>query len=213
MNRRYSIIYFMFLLLMISSCKDHDQVISKPKVPPIAGDQLPVKIEDPSNENDIRSAYTSINAMARKNELDSISKNYDCRGEKRGSVSYFSKEQDLQLVVHEYSEYDHYSAVDRYFVSNGKVFFIERRSVSWAFEDGAKGTTKDNVTETRLYITNGSAIKCLEKKYTIKSDSDANPVPEQIPNKEIDCKPAQKMIAEFESLVAFRSKSTDCPLN
>ncbi|MEG1026693.1 MAG: hypothetical protein RSF34_19630, partial [Flavobacterium sp.] len=79
----------------------------------------------------------------------------------------------------------------------------------WSFV--AEGITKDNVTEYRGYIINDQPVECLEKKYTLHSKSDTNPNPDEIPNKNSDCKNIQKLIKKYQKLATYKStKDVEC---
>ena len=156
----------------------------------------------------IHTSYSNIVSKAKGGHLDSISFKYSCHGEKSGTVSYFTEKGRLRLIVHRYNEYDHYSAEDRYFVKDSTLFFAITNSVTWAFEDGPEGATKDNISERRVYLVSGQPIKCLEKKFSVRSQAKDNPSSETTPNREIDCPVAGTVMKPFLLLTKYRSKPT-----
>ncbi len=160
---------------------------------------------------DIQKAYSDVESKIQKNTLDSVVFTYNCHDEKRGTISYFTEEGNLQLIVHRYSEYDHFSSVDRYYVRDSTLFFVYTNGVAWAFDDGPEGSTKDNITEKRTYLIQEKAVKCLEKKYIIYSKANNNKKPEAIPNREIACALTEKILKPYLQLLEFRDKvNKDC---
>lgn len=140
-----------------------------------------------SSVEEIQKAYMAVTADYEKGKLDSISFKYNCDGERSGTVTYFSKNGDLKMVTHVYAEYDHNEMKDSYFVNNGVPFFAHLWSLSWSFDQGPEGATKDKITEHRTYLSNWKPIKCLEKKYEVRLHAGVNPNPTDVPNKEVDC--------------------------
>ena len=163
--------------------------------------------EAPVTIDAIKKTYAMISKKFQDGELDSTSFKYDCNGEKGGTVSYFSDKGKLRMVVHRYHEYDHYSAVDRYFVKDSTVFFAHLTSISWAFEDGSQGTTRDNIKEQRTYLIKQEPVRCLEKKYTLRSDARNNPAPDSVPNNEVGCQSVKPLLSSYALLVKYQHKS------
>jgi hypothetical protein len=156
----------------------------------------------------IQTSYSNIVSKAAGGRLDSISFKYSCHGEKSGTVTYFTEKGQLRLIVHRYNEYDHYSAVDRYFVKDSTLFFAITNSVTWAFEDGPEGATIDNISEKRVYLVSGQPIRCLEKKFSVRSQAKDNPSSETVPNREVECPAAGTVMKPFLLLTKYRSKPT-----
>jgi hypothetical protein len=156
----------------------------------------------------IQKAYSDIVSKATRGNLDSTSFKYSCHGEKGGKVIYFTEKGQLRLIVHRYNEYDHYSAEDRYFVTDSTLFFILTNSVSWAFESGPEGATKDNIQERRVYLVNNKPIKCLEKKFVIRSQEKDNPRPETVTSREVDCSSPEAVMKPYVLLNKYRSNPT-----
>ena len=204
-----AIIYICFCLFTLSCTQkkhsandavelDHTRSVSK-------GDSA---IGIPKTLTEIKSAYSNTINNLKQNSLQADSVKYNCAGEKSGTITYFTKDGKLILIRHSYHEYDHFSAVDLYFVKDESLYFMYLQETVWSFESGssAEPTTKDDITESRVYITNNQAIQCLEKKYTIKSKSTNNPIPDQIQNKSVECKNTASLIKNFKNLLAFKSK-------
>ncbi|QCR21632.1 hypothetical protein C1N53_04240 [Pontibacter sp. SGAir0037] len=158
------------------------------------------------NIEDIRKEYSRVISMAEKNSLDSSFFNYDCYGEKKGRVVFFSDEEGLRLIRHTYNEYSHFSATDEYFVKDSSLFFAFYHHVSWRFE--GEGETRDDVTEKRFYLLHGKALKCLEKKFTVKSSSSGNLQPEMVANKETDCSSLEAVLDKFDLLTKYKGSAT-----
>lgn len=150
----------------------------------------------------IQEAYSGVMDRWKSGGLDSVSFEYSCRnGETSGSVTYFSQDGDLQLMVHRYNEYSHYSAEDHYFVRDSMLYFAFLKGVSWSFDDGPEGATRDNITEQRIYLLDQQPVQCLEKKYVIRSHSGDNPRPETVANNQVDCTSASSLLAVYRRLL------------
>ena len=133
----------------------------------------------------IKLEYNLVNAQLTSKKLDSAKFEYEC-DERSGNVVYYSEKGKLKVVKHFQAD-SHFSSTETYFVDEGKPYFIFQDETVWSFDGGLpdKPITKDDVTEKRYYIVDNKAIQCLEKKYTLKSNSENNPKSENIPNKEI----------------------------
>lgn len=151
---------------------------------------------------DIQDAYTGVVEQWDRGALDSVSFEYTCgNGERSGTVSYFSQEGNLRLIIHRYSEYSHYSAEDQYFVRDSILYFAFLKGISWTFEEGPEGSTRDNITEQRVYLLDMQPVKCLEKKYIIRSQVKENPLPESVPNKEVKCASSSSLVKSYHQLL------------
>jgi len=168
----------------------------------------------PTSVSEIKEAYAVIFSKLESGLLDSISLKYDCYGERSGTITYFTDGGKLSMVKHDYNEYDHYSAVDQYFVSDSTVFFVHQTNVSWSFVSvnaAGEGVTQDNFTEKRMYVVDKNPILCLEKKYTIRSDRPDTINRDHIPNDEVECQSVEPVLRDFDRLVAFKnSPDQDC---
>lgn len=151
---------------------------------------------------DIQEAFTGIMKQWEGGALDSVSFEYSCHnGGRSGTVSYYSQDGDLRLIVHRYSEYSHYSAEDQYFVRDSTLFFSFLKGISWSFEDGPEGSVRDNITERRTYLLGNQPVKCLEKKYVIRSQIKDKPRPESLPNMEVDCTSSPSLLKSYAQLL------------
>lgn len=207
-------LYPIFCMLFFSCGQTHNnknQAIQADAVP-VTADSA-VVTSNPISVPAIKKAYTSINNQLLKGQLDSVSYQYDCQGERSGTVTYFSENGELAIIRHSYSEYSHFSAVKQYYIMQDSLFFVQSSEVVWSFESGqaAEGTTKDDITEKRLYLVKDKALRCLEKKYSKRSKASDNPDPDKIVNKEVACKPTEPIIKDYGKLLAFKeSTNHDC---
>ncbi len=151
----------------------------------------------------IQNAYGAITAAHESGKLDSTSFKYNCNGEKSGTVTYFSQNGDLKMIVHSYAEYDHNEMKDRYYIKDGSAFFAHRWSLSWSFDSGPEGATKDKITEERIYLADGKSIKCLEKKYEIRLHAGINPNPAEVANKELNCENVKPIDKSYRLLAKY----------
>ncbi len=159
------------------------------------------------NMEDIKREYANLTSALQSNNIDSVSFSYNCYDEKKGKVIYFSDGDGLRLLRHTYNEYSHFSGTDEYFVKDDSLFFVFYDHVSWSFT--GEGETKDNVTENRFYIIDGKPIKCLEKKFTIRSSSSGNMQPQAAENKETDCSSFDDVTDKFGLLLKYRNRESD----
>ncbi|MBD1422830.1 hypothetical protein [Sphingobacterium chuzhouense] len=161
----------------------------------------------PHDIPEIQRMYGSIISLIDQNKLDTLSFAYNCKEEKRGKVTYYAKEDKLLVIEHQYNEYDHYEAIDRYYIQNDSVYFAFFKGTYWSFASG-EGVTKDDIKERRIYIVKGSPIKCLEKKYSIHSDSSENTDSDAITNMEVDCVSAKSIDVPFQLLKKYYKHPT-----
>lgn len=201
------VIPYLILIVALASCnsnqegeaKQDDSVVNKP-----AADTSDLKTATSvKSVADIQNAYQEVTNLYKKKSLDSTSFKYDCNGETGGTVSYFAANGNLKLIVHRYHEYDHHEAEERYFVNEGSLYFLHQRSLSWSFDSGPEGATRDQITEQRSYFLGNNVVKCLEKKYEIRKHAGVNPNPDSVANKEVDCKKFKSPMAIFEKLKLY----------
>jgi hypothetical protein len=212
-TRLFKNIFFGFIILFLHSCTRQPDKNTTQHQPIPTKDTLTDTVDTAIKDNrmlttvaDIQKRYSSVIKQLETGAMDSTSFKYSCQGEKGGTVTYFTDEGQLRLVIHRYHEYDHYSAVDCYFVENEKLYFAHLKGISWSFDDG--GGTIDNVKEQRIYVINQRPIRCLEKKYTIRSKASKNPHPESVANTEVDCKPPASIIGPYRILLKHIDNST-----
>lgn len=206
-------IFYGFAVLLLSSCTQQPNTSTGQREPTPTHDTLTDSVDtivkahmELTTVDDIQNAYTSVMKQFEDGKLDSTFFKYSCQGEKGGTVTYFSEKGKLRMVVHRYHEYDHYSAVDRYFVEDDRLYFAYLNGVSWSFEDG--GGTRDNITEKRIYVVNQSPVRCLEKKYASRSKASDNLRPETVANKEIECKSPASIIGPYRLLLKHQKNGT-----
>lgn len=195
-------------LVLIFSCKN-----KKDKNGSVSSNGISTKVKshslspgkDLNSVNGIRQEYQLVNSKLAEKKLDSVGFKYEC-DEISGNVVYYSESGTLKVVKHFRSD-SHFSSTDHYFVNGGKPYFIFKDETVWSFDGGTadKPETKDDVTEQRFYIVAGKSIQCIEKKYTLKSNTTNNPKSENIPNKEMkNCS-----IAELQKSFDLLMKNKD----
>jgi hypothetical protein len=143
--------------------------------------------EDPIDQ--IKKEYADLQAQLEAKKLSQSKFTYDCNDEPSGEVIFHSDKNEIKVIEHFYAEHSHFSGSEKYFIKDGKPFFIFSQETVWNFDGGTpeKPVTKDDITETRIYLQNNKPLKCLEKKYSIKSDQKEKTTPDNIPSKEIQC--------------------------
>ena len=199
-------------LLFIFSCKKEmdskadvsaDLITSKVKSHSLSLDN------DLTTVDGIKQEYNLVNSRLLTNKLDSTSFKYDCE-ERSGSVVYYSEKGKLKVIKH-FEADSHFASNHIYFVDNGKPYFVFKDETAWSFDGGTpdKPETKDNVTEKRFYIVNNKAIQCLEKKYTLKSNSSNNPKSENVPNKELKNCSIAELQKSFDLLMKNKDRRED----
>lgn len=156
--------------------------------------------------NGIKQEYALVNAKLIEKKLDSVSFKYECE-ETSGNVVYYSEKEKLKVVKHFQAD-SHFSSTENYFVNDGKPYFILKDDTVWSFDGGTpeKPVAKDDVIEQRFYIVNNQIIQCLEKKYTLKSNSSENPKSENVPNKEMKNCSIAELQKSFELLIKNKDR-------
>lgn len=198
----------LFTSLLILSCgqarEEQGQQVhqedSLPQTPPKAIAANKINIQ---NIADIQKAHAAILKLKESKSLDSTSFRYNCNGEKGGTVSYYTDNGDLKLIIHRYHEYDHYEAEDQFFINDAETFFVYQKALSWSFDGGQEGATRDRINEQRSYFVANKPIKCLEKKYEIRKHLGINPKPESIANKEKDCNQLKSPLSTYSKLKGY----------
>lgn len=214
MKLLYISICKVFILLSCSSCIDQSETDDRRLGKAQATQNMTAKNIQKAQDNkplrtvqDIQQAYTAISTKLKDGALDSISFKYSCNNEKSGTVSYFSDKGKLRLIVHRYNEYSHFSGVDKYFVKDSTLFFVYKNSVLWSF-NGPQGSTKDSITEQRVYLIDQQPIKCLQKTFVVYSHAANNPRSEEIMNKEVNCTSQKSVIKPYRLLAKYRNNAT-----
>lgn len=153
----------------------------------------------------IKQEFNLVNSQLLARKLDSVGFEYECE-EMSGNVIYYSEKGKLKAVKHFQAD-SHFSSTETYFLNDGKPYFIFQDETVWSFDGGLpdQPETKDDVTEKRYYIVDNKVLQCLEKKYTLKSNSSNNPKSENVPNKELkNCS-----IADLEKRFDLLMKNRD----
>ncbi|ARS35450.1 hypothetical protein CA264_08365 [Pontibacter actiniarum] len=198
-------------LVAVTSCTENT---ASREEPVSGGTAVAISQNDPSEAlpdikrvEDIKDAYAYVTSRVESGKMDSSSFNYNCYGERKGTVSYFSEKGQLRLIRHSYSEYSHFSAVDSYYVQAGAPFFVFHDRLAWSFVQ--EGQTKDDVTQSRIYLINNRPVKCLQKKFTVYTNTKGAVDPDTIANKEIDCTSLEPIQNDFDFLVKYRAQRED----
>ncbi|RZK38002.1 MAG: hypothetical protein EOO90_23650 [Pedobacter sp.] len=112
------------------------------------------------------------------------------------------------VIKHSYSEYSHFEATDQYFVNDDQLYFAHLNRLVWSFVSGAgDGVTKDDIKESRFYVVDNQPLLCLEKKFTNTKNAKDNPIPDDVANKVVACKPINGLLKDFNALVSFKDKA------
>ena len=200
-----SFCFLIFSLVVLLSCKEKkNKTLETPEVGVEKMDNSPTthQYKKITSKEDIQTHFSKINNRLKSHDLDSSYFQYDCYGEKKGTLSFYSEGDSLKMIKHQYVEHDHFSAIDRYYINSGKPFFILSEETIWNFV--APRETKDSIFESRYYIIDNEVTECLQKNYSIVSAEKEKSKSETIPNKEIACPPVQDLLKEFQLLIANR---------
>ncbi|UWX61983.1 hypothetical protein N0B40_06760 [Chryseobacterium oranimense] len=197
-------------LLLISSCKNDKYKTARKEPAPkdsIIVKNNPITTAATNSIEEIKKEYEMLQARLESKSFTSKGFTYDCNEEPSGEVKFYSDKDEIKIIEHFYAEHSHFSASEKYFIKNGKPFFIFRHETVWNFDGGTpeKPITKDDITETRIYLENDKILKCLEKKYSIKSDSKEKTSPDTIPSKETQCN-ADEVMKTYQSLLRNKDK-------
>lgn len=205
--------FFLIVFITVSSCRENskrfeetyssektNKEINSPEIPPKASREL-ISIEDIKNE------HSYISSVIASGGMDSTSFNYNCRDEKKGTVSYFYDKGQLRKIEHTSNEYSHFSATDEYYLKDGTLFFVFRNHLVWSFV--TQDQTKDNITEKRIYILNNKPVMCLKKEFTILSDEKKDSESNRLPNEEVECSSLEPISEDFKLLFELRNQKED----
>lgn len=202
-------LFVTFALLSVFACKDEK---GKDVSDPSTAISSKVKSHSLSLERDLKSIsgikqeYALVNAELVAKKLDSVGFKYECN-EISGNVVYYSENGTLKVVKHFQAD-SHFSSTESYFIDEGKPYFIFKDDTAWSFDGGTadKPETKDDVTEQRFYLVDNKAIQCLEKKYTLRSNSPNNPKSENVPNKEMKNCSIEELQKSFDLLMKNKNR-------
>lgn len=198
-------------LLLAFSCKnDQDKTMHKDSSVSkdtfiVKKDSSQINVKDPVEE--IRKEYTVLQNQLAAKKMSSSGFTYNCNEEPSGEVTFHSDQDGIKVIEHFYAEHSHFSASEKYFIKDGKPFFIFRQETVWNFDGGTPENpiTKDDITETRIYLQNSKPLKCLEKKYSIRTGNKEKIVPDKIASKEIQCN-ADELLNTYQSLLKHKDQ-------
>ncbi|MEF9478522.1 hypothetical protein OWR28_13170 [Chryseobacterium sp. 1B4] len=156
------------LLLFVSCKNEKDKIVPRESISRDSSvvKKDPVKTNTAQNPIDqIKKEYAVLQAQLEAKQLNSSKFSYDCHDEPSGEVIFYSDKDEIKVIEHFYAEHSHFSASEKYFIKDGKLFFVFRQETVWNFDGGTpeKPVTKDDITETRIYLQNNQPLKCLEK--------------------------------------------------
>ncbi|MCB0646972.1 MAG: hypothetical protein KDC49_09935 [Saprospiraceae bacterium] len=154
------------------------------------------------DKEDIVEAYNAIVEAQEDDVLDTVMLDYDCNGEKKGKVIYYSLDGELKKIFHQYNEYDHFVGNEEYYIQNGQVFFAYYKHLTWNFESAE--VTRDNIHELRYYVIDHDPYECLEKKFSVLDQDSIQVVGDRIPNLSSECSNFNLVMSEYQKLMAFR---------
>jgi hypothetical protein len=209
--KKIGCVFFCFLLLACVNDKKAETSLTvkdSPNQTITKQSKNETEVPKPNAVPDIKQAYAVTVHQLKMGNLDTVSYTYNCQGERSGKISYFSKNGKLMIISHSYNEYDHFEATDQYFVNHNQLYFAHFNRTVWKFvsEEGI-ATTQDDITESRIYLVDKVAALCLEKKFTIKKNAKSNRTIDDVPNKEVNCKPVNGLFQDFEALLVFKDKA------
>ncbi|MBV8326750.1 hypothetical protein [Chryseobacterium sp.] len=199
-----------FVLVCFIACKN-DQNKTGLQSSQVSADSSIVRKNSeavPNAIEEIKKEYAILHSQLEANKFKSSTFTYDCDNEISGEIKYYSDQSEIRVIEHSYAEHDHFSGSERYFIKNGKVFFIFKEDTEWSFDGGTpeKPITRDDITERRVYLQNGQPIKCLEKKYSIRSNTPTPPSPDGIPGKEVICN-TTALMKTYQSLINNKNQT------
>ena len=198
----------MLSLVSIISCKKQENKNTQhsPSQDSLTTQNVSGNLKDGSKTiNDIKKEYSLVSALLASKKLDSTHFNYVCEDGMEGEVVFYYQDKNLKAVKNFYSEYSHFSSVTEYYVGKENVYFIFKQDTSWNFDTDApkksdgNSETKDDITESRIYLANNKPIQFLEKKYSVRS-AGKNPDPDKIQNKETKCD-TDKLMKTYQSII------------
>ena len=176
-------------------------LLAAPAAPPTAdGDPLA----------EIRARYAQITAAKAAGSLRAETLTYDCPDHpSQGSITFYYAGHALRLIDWEFSEGDHYGQGMELYVWDDSLFFAYHTTGYWTFA-GSTATgepvVEDRFEEFRFYFHHHQPIRCLEKRFSVRS-TDPNPKrSDQVPNQEGSCEQAGGMLTHFFELQGFAQR-------
>ncbi len=148
----------------------------------------------------IKNQFSEIEQLRKNAKLDTTSLTYNCYNERAGRVTFYSENDSLRLIEHQYNEYSHHEATNRYYVENDKPFFIFYNRLDWSFDGQSQNEndTKESISETRIYLNDEKVLKCLQKNFEKRSEEKKSS--DSIPNSVTDCDKYEDYYNEFSKL-------------
>src|ERR1700750_1166248 len=193
-------------LIFAFSCKnDKDKTALKTSA---SKDSLIVKKDSTTDPiEQIKREYSSLQKQLESKKLTSTGFTYNCNDETFGKVTFYSDQKEIRIIEHSYDEHSHFGSTEQYFIKDGNLFFIFKEDTGWNFDvvTPEKPITKDDIAESRIYIQNNKSIKCLEKKYSIRSNATEKPSPDKVANKETQCN-KDELMKTYQSLLKNRDR-------
>ena len=216
-NAFMKLLFFTGILLSLYACGNPEgrnnsgQQTDLSSIVHAEDEKAPAKI---GSVSDIQKEYAAVMLKHAKKSMDSAVYKYDCGGERSGTIVSFTEQGELKMIEHRYSEYSHFSATDQFFVKDSSLYFVFLDQVSWSFDSDAAqaGATKDNITEQRFYFVDQQPVKCLEKKFTVRSSAKDNPRSESVASKEVSCQSSEEVIKQYQNILDYLKKDSkkDC---
>ena len=167
------------------------------------------KIDDKKLQTieDIREEYKTLVSKINDKKLDSISFQFECY-EASGEVSYFLENGQLRVIKYS-NGYEHGGVTKEYFLKNEKPFFIYHETGTWNFDVDARveNAPRDDIKEERFYIIDENLIKCLEKKFTMRSAAKQNPTSATVANQEAKCPQISELLKDYRLVLKHRNQT------
>ncbi len=160
---------------------------------------------------DIRAEYQSIMSKITDGKMDSTSFEYSCYEELSGKVIYFLENGQLRMIKY-HQGWEHGGFTKEYFLKDNTPFFIFDNNLGWSFDGttvNGESQTRDEITEKRFYIIDNQLIKCLEKKFTIRSSVKNNPTSETVANKEVNCSDLTELMKDYELVLKYKNQTAN----
>ncbi len=120
----------------------------------------------------IRDKYLDIQKEVDAGTLRKDVVKYNCEVDPgSGELTRYFKDDEVVLVQLFEGE-DHYATTKRFYLENGKPFFVYEQETKWQFGGPVNNTnpnTIDKVMEQRFYLKDGKVIRQLKKNYEVHS--------------------------------------------
>ena len=163
---------------------------------------------------DIREKFSIISQAVKDSAYRKVETPIGCEVDPiEGTLSYYFDGEDLRYVSYSVAEGDHSWFQYTYYVWDDRLFFAFHERGYWQFDTGANvdGTlseTIDYLSEHRYYFADQQPIRCLEKKWEVKSVDTKQAKANEIPNTSIDCEMGRSVLMEFDTLYTYLDDKT-----